>query len=327
MPPGAVGAGPLVVQSDRTLLLEVDHPDAAACRIAIAPFAELERAPEHIHTYRLTPLGLWNARAAGHDAEQVVDTLLTYSRYPVRQRPAGRRRRHHGPLRPAADREAPDARPGAGQHRPPGARRGAEERQGQGPRGREGRRRHRRRAPLRARPPQAGAAEARLAGGGPRGLRRRRGARHRPRPGRLGAAPLPGPGRRRLLARRLGRRRPPLRGGQDDRRRGRHGQGAGDDAHPRHQHRLGPPVARRAGQADHPEPGGDRRVLRRQEGDPAGHHRHLPGDHHQARRRAPAPGAVRRPRLGPDHLRRGAPAARARVPDDGRPAGPPPARA
>jgi DNA excision repair protein ERCC-3 len=77
------GPGPLVVQSDRTLLLEVDHPVADACRIAIAPFAELERAPEHIHTYRLTPLGLWNARAAGHDAEQVVDTLLTYSRYPV----------------------------------------------------------------------------------------------------------------------------------------------------------------------------------------------------------------------------------------------------
>src|SRR3954453_11351815 len=83
MSPGAVGAGPLVVQSDRTLLLEVDHPDADACRMGIAPFAELERAPEHIHTYRLTPLGLWNARAAGHDAEQVVDTLLTYSRYPV----------------------------------------------------------------------------------------------------------------------------------------------------------------------------------------------------------------------------------------------------
>jgi len=71
------------VQSDKTLLLEVDHPRAADCRKAIAPFAELERAPEHIHTYRLTPLGLWNARAAGHDAEQVIDTLLTYSRYPV----------------------------------------------------------------------------------------------------------------------------------------------------------------------------------------------------------------------------------------------------
>ncbi len=80
--PGAP-TGPLIVQSDRTLLLEVDHPDADACRMAIAPFAELERAPEHVHTYRLTPLGLWNARAAGHDAEQVVDVLLTYSRYPV----------------------------------------------------------------------------------------------------------------------------------------------------------------------------------------------------------------------------------------------------
>ncbi|MGZ4648987.1 MAG: DNA repair helicase XPB [Kineosporiaceae bacterium] len=75
--------GPLIVQSDKTLLLEVDHPLAAACRQAIAPFAELERAPEHVHTYRLTPLGLWNARAAGHDAEQVVDVLLEYSRYPV----------------------------------------------------------------------------------------------------------------------------------------------------------------------------------------------------------------------------------------------------
>ena len=75
--------GPLIVQSDKTLLLEVDHPRATECRKAIAPFAELERAPEHIHTYRLTPLGLWNARAAGHDAEQVIDTLLSYSRYPV----------------------------------------------------------------------------------------------------------------------------------------------------------------------------------------------------------------------------------------------------
>src|SRR5205809_7091467 len=75
--------GPLIVQSDKTLLLEVDHPLAQECRQAIAPFAELERSPEHVHTYRLTPLGLWNARAAGHDAEQVVDALLTYSRYPV----------------------------------------------------------------------------------------------------------------------------------------------------------------------------------------------------------------------------------------------------
>jgi DNA excision repair protein ERCC-3 len=79
---GAPG-GPLIVQSDKTLLLEVDHPDSPAARKAIAPFAELERAPEHVHTYRVTPLGLWNARAAGHDAEQVVDALLEHSRYPV----------------------------------------------------------------------------------------------------------------------------------------------------------------------------------------------------------------------------------------------------
>ncbi len=75
--------GPLIVQSDKTLLLEVDHEQAVACRRAIAPFAELERSPEHVHTYRITPLGLWNARAAGQDAEQVVNALLTFSRYPV----------------------------------------------------------------------------------------------------------------------------------------------------------------------------------------------------------------------------------------------------
>jgi DNA excision repair protein ERCC-3 len=80
---GVMPGGPLIVQSDKTLLLEVDHPDALACRMAIAPFAELERSPEHVHTYRLTPLGLWNARAAGHDAESVVDALLRFSRYPV----------------------------------------------------------------------------------------------------------------------------------------------------------------------------------------------------------------------------------------------------
>ncbi|EWT06191.1 helicase [Intrasporangium chromatireducens Q5-1] len=75
--------GALIVQSDKTLLLEVDHPRSEEARRSIAPFAELERAPEHVHTYRVTPLGLWNARAAGHDAEQVVDALITHSRYPV----------------------------------------------------------------------------------------------------------------------------------------------------------------------------------------------------------------------------------------------------
>ncbi|WP_327587681.1 DEAD/DEAH box helicase [Nonomuraea sp. NBC_00507] len=79
----SVNDGPLIVQSDKTLLLEVDHDKADECRKAIAPFAELERAPEHVHTYRVTPLALWNARAAGHDAEQVIDALISFSRYPV----------------------------------------------------------------------------------------------------------------------------------------------------------------------------------------------------------------------------------------------------
>lgn len=75
--------GPLIVQSDKTLLLEVDHDLFEECRNAIAPFAELERSPEHIHTYRITDLGLWNAGAAGYDAEQVVDILIRFSRFPV----------------------------------------------------------------------------------------------------------------------------------------------------------------------------------------------------------------------------------------------------
>ncbi|OHO34452.1 helicase [Corynebacterium sp. HMSC034B08] len=81
----ALGDGPLIVQSDKTVLLEVAHPDAPKARAALAPFAELERAPEHIHTYRITPLALWNARAAGFDAEQAVDVLERFSRFPVPQ--------------------------------------------------------------------------------------------------------------------------------------------------------------------------------------------------------------------------------------------------
>jgi len=75
--------GPLIVQSDRTVLLEVAHPDAEEARHALAVFAELERAPEHIHTYRITRLGLWNARAAGHDADEILGTLNEYAKFPV----------------------------------------------------------------------------------------------------------------------------------------------------------------------------------------------------------------------------------------------------
>lgn len=75
--------GPLIVQSDHTVLLEVAHPDAEDARHELAVFAELERAPEHIHTYRVTRLGLWNARAAGHTAEAILETLNRYAKFPV----------------------------------------------------------------------------------------------------------------------------------------------------------------------------------------------------------------------------------------------------
>jgi len=78
--------GPLIVQSDKTALLEIDHPDATDCRHDLSIFAELERAPEHIHTYRITRLGLWNARAAGHDSDFVLGVLDKYAKFPV---PAG----------------------------------------------------------------------------------------------------------------------------------------------------------------------------------------------------------------------------------------------
>jgi DNA excision repair protein ERCC-3 len=75
--------GPLIVQSDRTVLLETDHPQSGEARHELAIFAELERAPEHIHTYRITRLGLWNARAAGHDANFILESLTRWSKYPL----------------------------------------------------------------------------------------------------------------------------------------------------------------------------------------------------------------------------------------------------
>jgi DNA excision repair protein ERCC-3 len=75
----------LIVQSDRTVLLEVAHPRADEARHELAVFAELERAPEHIHTYRITHLGLWNARAAGHEADAMLATLRRYSKFEVPQ--------------------------------------------------------------------------------------------------------------------------------------------------------------------------------------------------------------------------------------------------
>ncbi len=73
--------GPLIVQGDMTILLEVAHPMHDIARDAIAPFTELVKSPEHVHTYAVSHLSLWNAASAGHDSREVLDTLRQYSRY------------------------------------------------------------------------------------------------------------------------------------------------------------------------------------------------------------------------------------------------------
>ena len=78
-------SNPLIVQGDKTLLLDIHAPQADECRRALIPFAELERSPEHLHTYRLTPLSLWNAASAGFSPDYAVDVLKTYSRFDVPQ--------------------------------------------------------------------------------------------------------------------------------------------------------------------------------------------------------------------------------------------------
>ncbi len=74
---------PLIVQGDRSLLLDVHAPLADECRDALIPFAELEKSPEHLHTYKLTPLSLWNAASAGFSADDAVAVLEKYARYEV----------------------------------------------------------------------------------------------------------------------------------------------------------------------------------------------------------------------------------------------------
>ncbi len=76
---------PLIVQSDKTLLLDIHDPAAEDCRNELIPFAELERSPEHLHTYRLSPLSLWNAASAGFNAQDAIEVLKKYARYDVPQ--------------------------------------------------------------------------------------------------------------------------------------------------------------------------------------------------------------------------------------------------
>ena len=270
--------GPLIVQSDKTLLLEVDHERAADCRKAIAPFAELERSPEHIHTYRLTPLGLWNARAAGHDAEQVIDTLLAFSRYAVphallvdiaeTMARYGRLRleKHpvHGLVLVSNDRpvleEVLRAKKVAGMI---GDRLDEDT--------------------VVVHPSERGNLKqvllklgwpaedyAGYVDGEAHAIALRR--------GRLDAARLPARRRGVLLARRIRGRGAALRRRQDHRRRRRDGPGTGDHPDPRHQHRQRAPVEGRADQTDLADRRGDRRVQRLRQGGPPRHHRDVPGD-------------------------------------------------
>jgi DNA excision repair protein ERCC-3 len=74
---------PLIVQGDKSVLVEVDNPKYNEARDALAPFAELEKSPEHIHTYRISPLSLWNAAASGLTADVMVDVLEKYSKFPL----------------------------------------------------------------------------------------------------------------------------------------------------------------------------------------------------------------------------------------------------
>src|SRR6185369_12084728 len=74
---------PMIVQGDKSVLLEVDNPNYPEARDVLARFAELEKSPEYIHTYRLSPLSLWNAASAGLSAATILDGLERYSKYPI----------------------------------------------------------------------------------------------------------------------------------------------------------------------------------------------------------------------------------------------------
>ncbi|MCF6336291.1 MAG: helicase-associated domain-containing protein [Spirochaetales bacterium] len=74
---------PLIIQSDSTLLLDVHNSNFTAARNDIAPFSELEKSPEHIHTYRISPMSLWNAASAGLGADHIIELLEKWSRFEI----------------------------------------------------------------------------------------------------------------------------------------------------------------------------------------------------------------------------------------------------
>ena len=79
----STSTNPIIVQSDRTVLLEVDNPHYTAARDQLSRFAELEKSPEYVHTYRITPLSLWNAASSGLGADSIIAGLRAFSKYPL----------------------------------------------------------------------------------------------------------------------------------------------------------------------------------------------------------------------------------------------------
>ena len=335
-------ANPLIVQGDRTVLVEVDNPFYAEARDALAPFAELEKSPEHIHTYRLTPLSLWNAAAAGHDRRgdgrgAAPATASSRSRPTCRPTSPSWSAATAGSSSSGSTDELRLVCPGHSRcSRSWPASKKVRDYLGErldatsfavdaGP----------------PRRPQAGADRRRLPGRGP-GRLHRGGRRCRctlREVGRVGAA-VPGPrlparGGRRLLRRRrrprrLRRHRPALRRRQDHRRHRRHGRCCSKNTlvlttsitavkQWRREILDKTDLDRRPGRRVHRR---DRRTIA------PGDAGDVPDPDLPPRQDGgvPALQALRRARLGPDHLRRGPPAARPGVPRHGPDPGPPPAR-
>ena len=322
---------PLIVQSDRSLLLEVGGPHAEACRDALAPFCELLKSPEHVHTYRITPISVWNAASAGMAADDMVGRPRAIQPLrPAQERRAGRARPAR-PLRPAADGRGPRRAGTAAVGRGPApADGGRDEPADEGVRPPDGRRA--RSASSRSigarssRRSSGSAGRSRTAPATSTAARSRSRCASDPaeraplRPARLPARLGRGVLARRRRARRQRRRRAALRRGQDGRRAWARWRRSGARPSMLTTNLTAVEQWRRELlDEDRASRGRHRRVHGRLEGDPLRHDRDLPDPHPSQveDRRVHALRALPRQRLGPHHLRRGPPAARAGLPPDG----------